>query len=627
MQSRSLIGMLTLFTALAASSAVAANMGKMDSGLRAMAASPTIANRSRLGIAERIPGLRDSDGYVSINVVANGDAESLKRDLGSLGMQNATARGGMVSGRVAVTALSSIAEQPEVQSMRLVFSRTHSGLVTTQGDRAMHSEFARRRYQVDGTGVRIGVLSDSYGCLTGPIFPGQMFTTPADDIRNDDLPRDVQILSDDACSGSRDEGRAIMQILHDVAPGSSLAFHTANNSEADFAKGIIDLMNAGASVIIDDLIYFDEPMFQDGIVAQAVDTVKKHGVAYFSSAGNEARQSYQSEFRDSHTEGLSGKRHNFGTTRKPAGLQRITVTDQGLELLALNWDQPFRSTGGVGSKSDLDLIFYDMHDEPIPDCDDNLQPAICQFSGTSDNIGGDAYEQAVISNTSGGAVDVQISIELFAGPPPGLLKYVYNDLGNGTMTIDEFDTQSPTAYGHTNAAGAESVGAANWYNTGAWESPFHPQCEVACEAVYSSAGGIPILFDKAGRRLKHPEVRLKPGVTGPDGGNTTFFFSLLTATVPGSTEPDSFPNFFGTSAAAPHVAAIAALMIDERRQKQRAPLAPDAIYHILRESAKPIRFRAGRAIGPFPIPHNEGFDFDSGYGFVSAPAALDGAAD
>ncbi len=608
-------------------SAAAADNGKLDSTLRALANGSASTPRAQAHLSRPIPGLRADGSYVSINVVAASDSVTLKTELESLGMQDAVAMGGMVSGQIPITMLASISALSGVQSVRPVFSRTHAGLVTTQGDRAMHSDFARQRYAVDGSGVRIGVLSDSYGCLTGPIFPGQMFTTPHEDIVNGDLPRDVQILNDNSCAQTRDEGRAIMQILHDVAPGSSLAFHTANNSEPDFAQGIIDLMKAGATVIIDDVLYYDEPMFQDGIVAQAVDTVKKHGVAYFSSAGNEARQSYESPFRHSRSDGLSGERHNFATAGKADGLQKITVTDQGLELLVLNWDQPFRSVGGAGSKSDVDLIFYDMRGALIPDCDNNLQPAVCQFSGITNNIGGDALEEALISNTSGATIDVQVSIELFKGPAPGFMKYVYFDLGPGTMTLDEHDTKSPTDYGHSNAAGAESVGAATWYNTGAWGNPFHPECETACAAVYSSAGGVPILFDAKGHRLTQPQIRRKPGLTGPDGGNTTFFFALLTAQVPGSTEPDAFPNFFGTSAAAPHVAAVAALMIDERRRMHGAPMLPDTIYHILRDSTLDIRYRAGRTIGPFPIPDSKRFDFDSGYGFLSAPAALDEVAD
>ena len=88
-----------------------------------------------------------------------------------------------------------------------------------------------------------------------------------------------------------------MQIVHDVAPGSSLAFASAFNGSASFATNIQSLAAAGAKVIVDDVIYLGEPMFQDGIIAQAVNNVVAGGAAYFSSAGNQARKSYQSVFR------------------------------------------------------------------------------------------------------------------------------------------------------------------------------------------------------------------------------------------------------------------------------------------------------------------------------------------
>ena len=134
---------------------------------------------------------------------------------------------------------------------------------------------------------------------------------------------------------------------------------------------------------------------------------------------------------------------------------------------------------------------------------------------------------------------------------------------------------------------------------------------------------MPIFFNTKGNRLATPQVRDKPQVTGPDGGNSTFFYSVYTATVPGSTEPDVYPNFFGTSAAAPHVASIAALMIDKQTRAGGVALSPDAIYGILQDTAKDLRYRAGRTIEPYPFPYGtKGFDFDSGYGFVDADAAL-----
>ena len=84
----------------------------------------------------------------------------------------------------------------------------------------------------------------------------------------------------------------MLQIVHDVAPGAGLAFYTAENSEADFAAGIGKLAAAGATVIADDVGYFDEPFFQDGIVAQAIDAVEAKGVAYFSAAGNNSNLAY-----------------------------------------------------------------------------------------------------------------------------------------------------------------------------------------------------------------------------------------------------------------------------------------------------------------------------------------------
>ena len=103
----------------------------------------------------------------------------------------------------------------------------------------------------------------------------------------------------DCTESGTDEGRAILQLLHDVAPAAKLAFYTASVSETDFAAGIIRLADAGAQIIVDDVIYFAEPMFQDGIIAQAVDAVKARGVTYFSSAGNDERQSYEATFKRS----------------------------------------------------------------------------------------------------------------------------------------------------------------------------------------------------------------------------------------------------------------------------------------------------------------------------------------
>ncbi|WP_437320273.1 S8 family peptidase [Sorangium sp. So ce385] len=597
---------------------------------RAAAAHPSADDAA---FARKFPALRVHDGYVAVSAYGD-DGAALAARLAREGMLDAKVHGESVSGRVPIARLGAIAAMRDLRYMKPTMAATQAGLVTTQGDRSLRSDVARARFGVDGRGVRVGVLSDSFDCRHEPLFPGQMFTDAADDIRNDDLPRDTVVLEDvdrTTLPGCLDEGRAMMQIIHDVAPGASLSFHTASISEDDFAAGIVELADNGARVIVDDIIYFDEPMFEDGRVADAVDRVVKRGVAYFSAAGNVERQSYQSRFRDSGRVGeCGGQRHDFDPGPRVDDLQRVSASAESTTIVAFNWDQPSLSANGRrGSQSDLDLVFYHMNGERVEEC--TLDPAqvVCQIAGIADNLGRDAVEVAALVNGSGVAMEFQIGIELIAGPKPDLMKYVWIER-EGTFSVEEFDTRSSTMYGHMNAAGAEAVGAAAWFQTEEW-GPLNRACVPACLESFSSVGGTPILFDDRGRRLPIPEVRLKPGVTGPDGGNTTFFFAPITVEIPGSTEPDRFPNFFGTSASAPHVAAVAALMLDAHARDVAAGtsvlgsdrLPPALVYLVLRLTAEDMRLRdLGGEIGPVRVEGAPGFDFETGFGFVDAVRAL-----
>ena len=143
--------------------------------------------------------------------------------------------------------------------------------VVSEGDTQLKSGAARTQFDVDATGVKVGVLSDSYDTKTTGL-------NASDDVTSGDLPgpgnpcgrtTPVQV-ADDSAGPQADEGRAMVQIVHDLAPGADLAFATAFTGQVSFANNIRDLAAAGADVITDDVIYFDEPFFQDGIIANAV---------------------------------------------------------------------------------------------------------------------------------------------------------------------------------------------------------------------------------------------------------------------------------------------------------------------------------------------------------------------
>jgi hypothetical protein len=312
--------------------------------------------------------------------------------------------------------------------------------------------------------------------------------------------------------------------------------------------------------------------------------VNNDQVTYFSSAGNHTRSSYQAGFVNSgQVIPGYGVAHDFG-----GGDIRQTITiPAGATLrLALQWDQPFRSVSGVGPESDLDLLIY-------------FNNSLFTVSAADNIANGDPFEIRSLTNNGSSPVNIEIAIAKFAGPDPVNIKWV-NYKNSSRIFAVEYDTQSSTSVGHANAAGAIGVGAAPYFNTPA----FNPALTTALIESFSSAGGTPILLDINGNRLPGAGItRQKPEITGPDGGNNTFFG--------GDFEPDGFPNFFGTSASAPHSAAVAALM----KERSGNLITRDGILAIMQQTALDMD-------DPSTPGFDAGFDFGTGYGFIQADAAV-----
>jgi hypothetical protein len=506
---------------------------------------------------------------ITIDAIATGDPAALEADLVALGAVNTAIAGHLVSAQFPIAAIPVLESLASLRFARPAHRTNNVGRVTSQGDAVMRSDLARTQFGIDGTGVLVGVLSDSYNCLFGA----------ATDIAFNDLPAGgVTVIQDDpGCGSGTDEGRAMLQIVHDVAPGSPLAFATAEGGQANFAANIRALRNGGAKVIVDDVIYFAEPMFQDGIIAQAVDDVVGTGVAYFSSAGNAAKKAYDHTFVPGTPlasgiygfEFLGGTPHNFS-----AGMPRQTVSGPfGSQFtMVLQWDQPFFSVSGApGNQDQVDVYLLSASGASFS----------VVFAETVNVVGGDPVQIMGPVQCFGSSCVGYIMIVSRSGTPPGRFKYSLFTRGPATSFSPALN--AGTIYGHANAQGAMAVGASSYKTPTTIE-------------VFSSSGTTPVLFDTDGSLLNPADPRaFKPEIVAPDGADTSFFGS--------DSDGTGFPNFFGTSAAAPHAAGVAALL------RQALPsLDPDGIRSVLETTAQNM----GAA----------GFDTTTGFGLIHADSAL-----
>jgi subtilisin family serine protease len=522
-------------------------------------------------------------GLIGIDAIASGnDGSSLLQSLQALGLTHGSYYKKVVSGFFPADKIDALETLAGLHYAAAAHAPLRSaGSVVTQGDRSMKADMARSNFGATGRGTKVGILSDSYNALGGA----------AAGVASGDLPADAQILLDVAGPGLVDEGRAMAELVHDIAPEAKIAFHTALTGQAGFANGIRALADAGCQIIVDDIAYLNEPFFQDGIIAQAVEEVSKRKVTYFSAAGNHSDNSYEAPFVNSHFElpGGWGQPHNFANGD---WLQSITIAPGQSIRITLQWDDPFFSvTGSAGTKTDMDMLVF-LGGVLFPN-----------LSAIDDNLAsGDPVEILGLFNGGAAPVTIELALAKYAGPDPRLVKWV-NFANSNFPPFIEYLNNASTVVGHANAESAIAVGATAWFNTPA----FNPALPVPMINNFSSRGGAPVFFQPDGKRtgLGTGKYRNKPDLVGPDGGNTTFFTFDI------ANDDDPFPNFFGTSAAAPHVAGVAALMQSVRNNT----LSPAALRTLLVQSAIDMN-------DPATEGFDKGFDFKTGNGFVQADRAV-----
>ena len=385
-----------------------------------------------------------------------------------------------------------------------------------------------------------------------------------------------------------DEGRAMLQIIHDVAPGAQLYFRTGLFTAGDFAKGIKELRDAGCNIIVDDVTYITESFLKDGRVAKTVDTVVGQGVTYISAAGNFANKSYEKDFSPQliTSLGFPGKKaHNFGG----GDLFQHVRLAPGSYTFVFQWVDDIYSTGETGgTNNDMDIFL-------TPNTD-----GTGLIGYNRDNTDGDPIE--FIPITIGGTEPVDYNVFIVNNTltsNPSRIKYI---VFKGDIKFMEFNEGVSTLVGQANAAGALGIGAARFNHV-----PGHPLLPAKLSAITK-----PQLesFSSIGGTWVGGSPRQKPDLVGPDGGNTTVKM--------GQDYPDwaldGYSNFFGTSAAAPHVAAAAALLMEGRMKfitGHPPTTSPALIKSIFQSTA--VEMRPTGLVG---------YDYASGAGLVNVDAAM-----
>ncbi|HKP72549.1 MAG TPA: S8 family serine peptidase, partial [Pyrinomonadaceae bacterium] len=448
---------------------------------------------------------------------------------------------------------------------------THIGSANSQGDTTHNTVQARNFYGLNGKGIKIGVISDSFNLLGGY----------NNDVASGDLPgtgnpngytTPVTVLQEAAAGGGNDEGRAMAQIIHDVVPGARLYFATANGGVANFAANITALSNAGCDIIVDDVSYFTESPFQNDAIGNAVDAVMTAGKMYFSSVGNEGNLNdntsgtWEGDYVDAGaltvgTAGTLSHVNDFDTTAAVSKTNAITSGNG--QPITLYWTDPL----GAAS-NDYDLYVLKAASTSVV------------AASTGDQTGTqDPFEGTGSGNTTGN----RIVIDKFTGSA----RFLHLDATGGLLT---FKTAGE-ARGH--AATSTGYAVAATPAVGPFPATFNSSNQVE---NFSSDGPRRVFYNPNGTAITPGNVsstggavKQKPEITAADGVSTTV--SAL------------FNPFFGTSAASPHAAAIAALI-----KSSNASLTQSQILTAMKNTAIDIEAA--------------GVDRDAGFGIVMPLPAL-----
>lgn len=572
----------------------------------------TRANRSKRAVSNA------SD--LNLDITFDGSLDGVRDELSAVGFNISAVYGNNIGGSISPENVEALSQISAVKRINVPEFRTRAGLVQNQADFVLYSKKIKESLKnaPTGKGVTVGIISDSFDCVGVRGNQG----SAKDDVNNGELPADVNIVKEftGCLRGGNDEGRGMAQLVHDIAPDAKIAFYSPQ-SLTDFAqaiqtlalpKGQFDaagLEGAGADIIVDDLGYFTEPFYEIGIVGESITSVVKKGVAYFTAAGND------------HLTDSSGTRDE--TVYSTNNAQFVPYTPGTNSPARINNAQVLKIREGSNSTilpvkvddiPDSQIVGIWWNQSYVKGNKSKIMACLTRPDGTAI----DKYswcetqplsqEPAMLvqfklpKGIRGGNYGLQIFLL------DGVKPTAFTVLGFGSVAIDaSFAGRTGEIYGHAAAPAAFTLGAADFANT--------PECNAALTQAkvesFSSRGNSPHLFDSQGNAIN--TVPDKPDAVSLDGVSTSFFgrrdFSagLQTFKDPACNLTSTY-RFYGTSAAAPNAAAVAALI------KQDNPgITPEKLYESLRKGATAV----GKA------PASGSYNYVAGYGVLNAEKTIE----
>ena len=471
-----------------------------------------------------------------------------------------------IRAQLPLVAVQPLAALSAVQSIRPADEAVTHKDDTSEGDAAHLVNTVRTTHGVTGSGIGIGVISDGVATLAARQASG-------------DLPAQVAVLPGQEGSGDDDEGTAMLEIVHDLAPGAELYFATGFSGQAQFAANIEALCEAGADVIVDDLTYYLELTFQDSIIAQGVNAATANGCYFFSSAGNggnlndETSGVWEGDYEAGTAMSVGGStvgvRHDFG-----GGKEENAVRGAFSGRAVLQWADPLGA-----SANDYDLFLVDGAGTVWLSSTDTQDGAQDPIETVSLRLF--AYEDMRL-------VIVQVS---------GEARYLRLQLFSAKLEI----ATAGATFGHSASENTVGVGQVDVRTAGGAGGIFDGT-ESVTEG--SSDGPRRLFYEPDG-------TPITPDNFSSTGGKVLQKPDLSAASCVSTATP-GFSTFCGTSAAAPHAAAIAALML----------AAAGGPAHI---TPADLRTAMTATTAVLDI-EKAGFDNNSGAGIVMAPGAIAGVA-